>query len=109
MNILKWLDEHLEEAVIFTTLSSMSLIIAVQVVMRYGFQASLSWSEEVSRYLFIWLVYVGISYGVKKSAHVSVTVLDLVLSKRAKHLLKLITAVIFLVFSVIIVYYGWQV
>lgn len=109
MNILKWLDDHLEEAFIFVALSSMSIIIAFQVLMRYGFQSSLSWSEEIARYLFIWLIYIGISYGVKKSAHVSVTALDLALSDSARRVLKFISTVVFLIFAVIITYYGWQV
>ena len=109
MKILKWLDDHLEESFIFVSLSAMSIIIALQVLMRYVFQASLSWSEEVARYLFIWLIYVGISYGVKKNAHVAVTALDLVLSDKVKHLMKVLSAVIFLVFSTIVVFYGWQV
>ncbi len=109
MNIVKWLDDHLEETVIFTALASMSVIIAVQVLFRYVFKSSLSWSEEVARYLFIWLIYIGISYGVKKSAHVSVTALDLVLSEGARRALKLLSAVVFLIFAITIVYYGWQV
>ena len=106
MKILKLLDDHFEEAIIFVALAAMSLIIAVQVLMRYGFQASLSWSEEVARYLFIWLIYVGISYGVKKSAHVSVTALDLVLSPRAQHIMKIISTFVFLAFALTVVYYG---
>jgi TRAP-type C4-dicarboxylate transport system permease small subunit len=109
MSILKWLDDHLEEAFIFLSLSAMSVIIAVQVLMRYVFQSSLSWSEEIARYLFIWLIYVGISYGVKKSAHVSVTALDLVLSDKARRCLKIISIIVFFLFSVMIIQYGWQV
>jgi len=109
MTIIKWLDEHLEEAIIFVALSAMSIIIAVQVLMRYGFDASLSWSEEVARYLFIWLIYIGISYGVKKNAHVAVTALDLALSDKAQRTLKLLSSIVFLLFAIAIVYYGGQV
>lgn len=106
MKILKLLDDHFEEAIIFVALSMMSLIIALQVVMRYGFQASLSWSEEIARYLFIWLIYIGISYGVKKNAHVAVTALDLVLSPRAQHVMKIISTIVFFLFAMTVVYYG---
>ena len=106
MKILKLLDDHLEEAVIFLVFAAMSLIIGLQVIMRYVFQSSLSWSEEVARYLFIWLIYVGISYGVKKSAHISVTALDMVLSPRAQHIMKIVSAVVFLLFALVVVYYG---
>lgn len=104
--IVKLLDDHFEEWIIFTALASMSVIIALQVVMRYGFQASLAWSEEVARYLFIWLIYIGISYGVKKNAHVAVTVLDFVLSARQKQYLQILTTIIFFAFAFAMFWYG---
>ncbi len=106
MKLLKALDEHFEEGVIFVALSAMSIIIFLQVIMRYGFQSSLSWSEEIARYLFIWLIYIGISYGAKKDAHVAVTVLDFVLSKQAQKYLQILTTIIFFGFSCMTVYYG---
>ena len=109
LRVLRFLDDHLEECVIFVTLSLMSIIIALQVVMRYAFQASLSWSEEIARYLFIWLIYIGISYGVKKSAHVAVTATDLFLSSTQQKWMRLISNIVFFVFALCIFYYGRQV
>jgi len=109
MRVIKFLDDHLEEVIIFLSLAAMSVIIALQVVMRYAFQSSLSWSEEIARYLFIWLIYIGISYGAKKSAHISVTATDLFLTPRGQGKVKLLASVIFLIFAVCIFYYGWEV
>ena len=55
--MLKKIDEHLEDILLVTLLSLMSLIIFVQVIMRYLMRNSLSWSEELARYLFIWSIY----------------------------------------------------
>ena len=52
--MLKWLDENLEEFLMGAFLIGMVLIMGVQVLARYVFGASLSWSEEITRYLFIW-------------------------------------------------------
>ena len=54
---MKFLNEHLEEFFIIPLMFAMSIIIFIQVVMRYAFQNSLTWSEELARYLFVWLVY----------------------------------------------------
>ena len=107
--VIKFLDDHFEEIFIFASLSAMSLIIALQVLMRYVFQASLSWSEEIARYLFIWLIYIGISYGVKKEAHVAVTATDLFLSKTQRKWMRLVSNIVFLLFAMCIFYYGREV
>jgi TRAP-type C4-dicarboxylate transport system permease small subunit len=72
-------------------------------------QSSLSWSEEFARYLFIWLIYIGISYGVKKNAHVAVTATDIVLSEIWRKRVKIIANLVFLAFAICAFYYGRQV
>ena len=37
----------------------MALVVALQVVARYGFNHSLFWSEELARFLLIWLSFLG--------------------------------------------------
>ena len=52
--ILHWLDENLEEFILVVFLIAMTLIMGIQVFCRYVLGMSLSWSEELTRYLFIW-------------------------------------------------------
>lgn len=70
--ILRWLDENLEAVVSVALMTIMTIIIFIQVIMRYVFQHSLTWSEEFARYCFIWLVYIGASYACKKGAHIKI-------------------------------------
>lgn len=72
MKVLRFLDEKLEMSICIVLMSSMSAILAVQVFMRYVVGASLSWSEELARYIFIWLIYLGISYGAKIMKHIKI-------------------------------------
>lgn len=51
--ILHWLDENLEEFLLVFFLIAMTLIMGIQVFCRYVLGQSLSWSEEITRYLFI--------------------------------------------------------
>jgi len=67
---------------------------------------SLSWSEELGRYCFIWLVYIGISYGVKKQRHIKVDVMLLVLKDKGKLILSIISNILFLAFCMIVMKYG---
>src|SRR5690606_34234179 len=81
----------------------------LQVFMRHVMNSSLSWSEELARYCFIWLVYIGISYGVKMQRHIKVDALLHFLKDRQKIYLSLIANLIFLAFSIFIVIYGYDI
>ena len=51
--VIHWLDENLEECILILLLIGMTLIMGIQVFSRYVLGMSLSWSEELTRYLFI--------------------------------------------------------
>src|SRR5512139_1420801 len=50
----------------------MTAIIIMQVMLRYVFLYSLSWSEEVARYLMIWVSFLGASLAVRYGFHIGV-------------------------------------
>lgn len=66
MKIIRFLDDKLEEIILVTLLSLMAIVMGVQVVCRYVFNYSLSWSEELTRYMFIWSAFISISYCIKR-------------------------------------------
>lgn len=105
MKVIKWLDEHLEELLLVIFFSVMVTVIFIQVVMRITGN-SLSWSEELGRYCFIWIVYLGISYGVKKQRHIKVDVMLMLLKGKAKVGLTIVANLLFLVFCISVVNYG---
>ncbi len=109
MKILKWLDEHFEELLlgIFTVI--MVIVTAAQVFMRYALDNSLTWSEELARYCFIWLVYLGISYGVKKQRHIKVDAVFLLLKDNGKIVLSMVGNLLFLAFAVFVLIYGYDI
>ncbi|MCF7944149.1 MAG: TRAP transporter small permease [Spirochaetia bacterium] len=100
--ILTWLDDYFESIFMVPLLFSMSIIIGIQVFMRYVAKNSLAWSEEVSRYMFIYLMYFGISYGVRKGRHIRILVFTNLFSLRVRKILMLISDILFLIFAVII-------
>lgn len=50
----------------------MTILIIIQVFLRYLFLFSLSWSEEIARYLMIWVSFLGASLALKYGMHVGV-------------------------------------
>ena len=106
MKVLKFLDENLEKMLCVVFLALMSIIIVLQVFFRYVLNNSLSWSEELARYLFIWMIYVGISYGVKLDKHICVDAVYTFMPKGIKRGYAIVAYVLFLIFAVAIIYYG---
>ena len=50
-------------AVIVAIMAGMVLVVSVQVLLRYGFNASLDWADDVGRLLFVWSIFLGIQIG----------------------------------------------
>ncbi len=70
MAFLRTLYEHLEEWLSSTFLAIMILCLALQVLVRMVTGSGLDWAEEMSRFTFIWAVYIGSSLTAKRGAHV---------------------------------------
>ncbi|WP_271397290.1 TRAP transporter small permease [Salinicoccus roseus] len=106
MKVLKWLDEHFEEYILIALSIFTVFVIFSQVVMRYVFNSSLSWSEEIARYGFIWLIYIGVSYGVKRRKHLRVDALTMLFEEKGTAVIKMIANILFLIFALVVSYYG---
>ena len=103
MKILKLLDEKLEEVFLVIILIAAVVIVAMQVVTRYVFKIPLPWSEEIARYLFLWLTWVGASYATKERKHVSIDLVYEKLPEKGQMICKVITNIIWLVFLLMMV------
>jgi TRAP-type C4-dicarboxylate transport system permease small subunit len=53
-------------------LSAMVVLVFGNVVLRYGFNSGIAISEELSRWLFVWMVFLGAIVGLKEHAHLGV-------------------------------------
>ena len=65
------------------------------------------WTEELSRFLFIWMIMLGAMIGVREGAHFDVDVWP-ELSERANALLRIVSHLFILVFALVFVWYGIQ-
>lgn len=76
MKIIKWINNNLEETLMGISLWAIVLVMGLQVIMRYVFKQSISWSEEMSRYFFIWFTFLGISYAVHNNSHIRLDIIE---------------------------------
>jgi TRAP-type C4-dicarboxylate transport system permease small subunit len=78
MPVFSVLEEKLYKLLLgicFVLMLAMVAIIFGQVVARYAFSNSLTWSEEVGRYLFVWMTFLGTALAVRNRSHVALDVL----------------------------------
>ena len=108
MKWLKILDENIEAWMIYFLLANIVFWIFLQVVMRYIFSNSLSWTEEFVRWCFIWFIWVGVSYGFKTRKHISVTALINLFSKRVFDIINILVNLVVLWCMVKLFIYGWE-
>ncbi|MGM0904087.1 MAG: TRAP transporter small permease [Bacillota bacterium] len=107
MKIIRWLDDHIEKVFLVFFSVIMVAVIFLQVVMRQ-LDHSLSWSEELARYCFIWLIYIGISFGVKEQKHVKIDALLVFLNKKGQALLHFIANLFFMAFALYVLIFGYE-
>jgi len=105
--------DKFERDALMIALTIMVVVIFTNVIMRYIFNNSLSWSEELARYLFIWFSWMGVSAGLKDGAHLRVEILTSSLIKRKMYktneAINIVVALIWLATTVVVAYYGFVV
>ena len=107
MSVIKKIDDSFEKIFISLFMITMSIFIFVQVISRYVFGDSVTWTEEASRYLFIWLIFLTIGIGFKENKHISI---DIILDLCPPIVQKVMKQVVYLLvfsLSIFFVYEGY--
>ncbi|NNK56007.1 MAG: TRAP transporter small permease [Desulfofustis sp.] len=85
---------------------SMTAIVIIQVFSRYALNHSLFWSEELARYLLVWLTFIGATVAYHRSMHPGVDVVFKRLQRKNRRRIRLLVHLISLVFFLILIWYG---
>jgi TRAP-type C4-dicarboxylate transport system permease small subunit len=74
---LGWLDQFVT-GMLLLAVAVMVAVVSAQVGLRYGFNRSIDWADEVGRLAFVWAIFLAIPLGVRQGAHIGI---DLVIDK----------------------------
>ena len=111
--VLHWLDENFEKMFLVTGLLSITLFITWQVIYRYIITQFIEragaavWTEELSRYIFIWISYLALSVAIKKRSSIRVDMLYDHLPPRLQQISWIVVEVLFFILTATIAYFGW--
>lgn len=86
----------------------MTLAVFAQVISRFILEHPLAWSEELSRYVMIWITFLGASLAIEKKAHPMIEIFAGYLPGRAKQMAQIIAMLFSSVFYSMLIYFGGQ-
>lgn len=84
----------------------MFVLVFTNVVTRYGFGFSINWAEEVSRFIMVWVTFLGAGLALREGRHVSIDVLQERLGGAAMQGIRIFLGVVLIVFFIGLVYLG---
>jgi len=105
--MLKWLDRCLR-AIIIVLFSLVVIITLVQVISRH-LSIPLQGTDETVRFLFIWLVFIGIAYGMKEKVHIAVDFLNDKFSTGVQFVINILIYLLMIFYAVVLIYFGIEV
>jgi C4-dicarboxylate transporter, DctQ subunit len=109
--ILDFLDRVLsffEEWTLFITVIVALVSLFFNVILRYGFNYSLAWSEELVREVIIYTTFIGCSAAVKTRSLIKIDA-SVQIFPKLKIPLTFFSNIVVGIFSVMMIYYGWQI
>jgi len=97
----------LEESIIALLLASMTILVFVEVVMRFGFSTGFMWGEELTLHMSAWMVLFGVSYGIKAGSHIGVDALVKILPPTVRKVVSTIAVIACLAYTGIFMKGAW--
>ena len=89
-------------------IASMALLVFLNVVLRYGFNSSLLITEEIGRYLFVWLTFLGSISAFIRNRHVRVDTFFLRMPATMRRIVLILSDLAMLAGCGLILTGGWQ-
>ncbi|MEE9309752.1 MAG: TRAP transporter small permease [Cocleimonas sp.] len=97
-----------EENFLSLLLVCMTLLVFSEVVLRFGFNTGIDWSQEVTLYMMAWFVLFGASYGVKVGAHIGVDSFVKLFPKKIRVAMGLLSIAVCIGYCVIFMIGAWN-
>ncbi len=108
MNILRRIDRDAERWLLLTFYVMLVATMAIEVLRREVFSFSSIWGEEIVRYSFIYLAWIGAAAAVKERAHIRIDVVMHYLGPRPKALLYIFGDLVMFFVAAIALYWSLE-
>ncbi|TNM61321.1 TRAP transporter small permease [Aliirhizobium smilacinae] len=95
------------EALLILLLAGMALMVFGNVVLRYGFNSGLNVSEEMSRYFFVWLTFIGAVVAFREHSHLGVESLVAMFGRKGRVICMVLSNIVIILCSAIFFWGTW--
>lgn len=85
----------------------MVVVIALQVWYRFILNNPLDWSEELGRYVFVWISFLGAAAGVRYQVHLGIDVLEKIVGREAFRYVLVLINIVIQIFLLFVIYWGF--
>ena len=112
-NTWNWIDENFEKVFLVVGLLAIIFFITFQTTYRYiivHFASSAGaavWTEELARFVFIWITYLALSVAIRKRSSIRIDIIYDRLPARLQNASWIVVEVFFLILTLTICWYGW--
>jgi TRAP-type transport system small permease protein len=96
------------ELLLVILLAGMAIMVFTNVVLRYGFNTGINISEEVSRYFFVWLTFIGAVVTFREHAHLGVESFVRLLGRHGRLLCMALTNIVILGSAAVLFWGTWK-
>ena len=108
MNILQTIDKNAERWLLLVFYTMLVITMAIEVIRRELFAYSSIWGEEIVRYSFIYLAWIGAAAAVKERAHIRIDVIMHYLGPRPKALIYIFGDLVMFVVALVALYWSYE-
>lgn len=107
--MLKKILDNFEECLVTPLMAALSVLVFLQVASRFYLHIPMPWVEELMRVLFIWTIMLSASIGIKRKAHLGVTMFMNPLPRVAQAICYYFGCVVILATCVLFIYATWDI
>lgn len=102
MRTLKWVDKNFELVFMVILIAAMTIVMFVNIILRYIFKASMIWPDEFCRYTFCASVWLGCSLCIRERSSLRMDNVIRLLGPNGKYILNIIVDIITLIIFAIL-------
>ena len=106
--VLSVIDKNCERWLLLAFYSMIVVTIGTEVIRRFALSYSSTWAEEVARYAFIYLVWIGVAAAVRDRGHIRIDVIMQFLGNRGKAAVYILGDFVMLFVAVLALYYSFE-